>query len=154
MTQLRTLVAFLVISVACSSALRAESVRAHPVSVTQAYAYVTREAIDVKIDVFLEDLFLFHDLKPNDQDFLEPDIIEVGVEKHRAFLSEKFLIRDLGGEPLRGRIVEVDRGDVPNEGVALGELMAHTLTYRIRYDLPIAPEFMTVSQHFTDAEGL
>ena len=126
----------------------------HPVSVTQTSAYVTREVIDVKVEVFLEDLFLFHDLKPNDQDFLEPDIVQVGVEKHKNFLLEKLIIRDLSGATLQGRVVDVEQVDLPTEGVALGELMAHTLVFQLRYDLATAPEFLTISQHFTDADGL
>ena len=127
----------------------------HPVSVTQAYAYVTRDAIDVKLEVFLEDLFLFHNLKPNDQDFLEPDIIQQGIELHKDFLLEKFVIRDLAGERLRGQMLEVQRQKgLPPEGVPLGELMAHKLVFRVRFVLPLPPEFLTVSQHFTGADGL
>ncbi len=127
----------------------------HPVSVTQAYAYVTRDAVDVKLEVFLEDLFLFHNLKPNDQDFLEPDIIQQGIELHKDFLLEKFVIRDLAGERLRGQMLEVQKKkDLPPEGVPLGELMAHTLVFRVQFVLPLPPEFLTVSQHFTGADGL
>lgn len=127
----------------------------HPVSVTQAYAYVTRDAIDVKLEVFLEDLFLFHNLKPNDQDFLEPDIIQQGIELHKDFLLEKFVIRDLAGERLRGQMLEVQKKkDLPPEGVPLGELMAHTLVFRVQFVLPLPPEFLTISQHFTGADGL
>ncbi|MEL6106599.1 MAG: hypothetical protein AAFU85_11200, partial [Planctomycetota bacterium] len=140
------------ILVVTSAVAKAE--RVHPVSVTQANAYATRESLDVKVQVFLEDLFLFHDLKPNDQDFLEPDILAAGVSKHREFLLQKFVIRDVAGEPLLGQMTEVDQTELPEEGVGLGELMAHTLVFHLRYELPSEPEFLTISQNFTDADGL
>ncbi|MAG94879.1 MAG: hypothetical protein CMJ48_14220 [Planctomycetaceae bacterium] len=127
---------------------------AHPVSVTRTYAYVTPDRVTAKIQVFLEDLFLFHDLKPNDQDFLDPDVIRRGIELHKTFLLQRFVIRDVGGKRLEGRVVAVKDFDVPGEGVALAELMAHTLTFELEYELFAAPEFLTVSQHFTDEEAV
>ncbi len=44
----------ILISLSSSSAASA-----HPVSVTRTLVYVTRERIDVTIEVFLEDLYLF-----------------------------------------------------------------------------------------------
>ncbi|MEM6474112.1 MAG: hypothetical protein AAF802_31470, partial [Planctomycetota bacterium] len=154
MTRVRYLIACCCLTVLSVPLVQAETYGAHPVSVTQTYAYVTRESLDVSMEVFLEDLFLFHDLKPNDQDFLEPDVLQAGVEKHRQFLLDRFRVRDLSGERLQGQIVEVEKLDLPREGVALGELMAHTLNFQLRFEMPVAPEFLTVSQHFTDAEGL
>ncbi|MEO1528399.1 MAG: hypothetical protein AAFX06_23500 [Planctomycetota bacterium] len=154
MIPVRIPLAWLCVSILFVSAVRAKSDRMHPVSVTQANGYVTREYLEVNIEVFLEDLFLFHDLRPNDEDFLEPNILQSGIEKHRDFLSQRFLIRDLSGESLAGRITDVDTTDVPKEGVGLGELMAHTVVYRLRYDLAVAPEFLTLSQNFTDSDGL
>ena len=136
----------------CPFSLAAEN--SHPVSVTQVYAYVEREVVDVRIEVFLEDLFLFHDLKPNDQDFLEQSIILQGVELHKEFLLQKFVMRDFAGERLVGRIVGVEKTELLPEGVALGELMAHTLVFRLKYDLERQPDFLTISQHFTDADGI
>ncbi|MEM1069506.1 MAG: hypothetical protein AAGI63_11465 [Planctomycetota bacterium] len=154
MTHVKHLIESVCVLIFLVQTVQGSESRPHPVSVTQTYAYVTREAIDVKVQVFLEDLFLFHNLKPNDQDFLEPDILRSGVEAHKSFLLEKFVIRDLSGVAIPGRIVGVDELDLPAEGVSLGELMAHTLIFQLRYELPLAPEFLTVSQNFTDADGL
>ncbi|MCH5374741.1 MAG: hypothetical protein JJ992_12265, partial [Planctomycetes bacterium] len=103
----------------------AAPVRAHPISVTQAFVYVTRDKASVNMEVFVEDLFLFHNLKPNDRDFLEPDVIEEGIRKHQAFLLERFVIRDARGERVEGKCVEVKRFDMKPEGLPLAELMAH-----------------------------
>ena len=136
----------------CSAAIANSA--AHPVSVTRTFAYVTREQVTAKIEVFLEDLFLFHNLKPNDQDFLEPDVINKGMERHKQFLLKRFVIRDLSGARLDGRVVDVKRFDMQPEGVPLAELMAHKLTFELQYELPAAPEFLTISQHFTDEKGV
>ena len=128
----------------------ASPVAAHPISVTQSFVYVTRDKVTVHIDVFVEDLFLFHNLKPNDQDFLEPDVIEGGIGKHEQFLLDRFAIRDAGGELLAGRSVEVKRFDMQPDGVPMAELMAHKLTFVQEYVLDAPPEFLTFSQHFVD----
>ena len=127
---------------------------AHPISVTKSLVYVTQDKVTVHIEVFVEDLFLFHDLKPNDQDFLEPDDIEKGIQQHERFLLERFTIRDARGERLTGRSVQVQRSELPAEGIALGELMAYRLTFVQEYLLDTPPEFLTFSQHFADDQSL
>jgi hypothetical protein len=123
---------------------------AHPISVTTSMVYVTQDKVTVHIEVFVEDLFLFHDLKPNDQDFLEPPVIEKGMEKHQQFLLQRFAIRDSRGDRLAGRNVQILRSEMPAEGVALADLMAYRLTFVHEYLLETPPEFLTFSQHFAD----
>lgn len=139
---------------ACCWAVTTAHSAAHPVSVTRSYVYVSREQATTKIEVFLEDLYLFHKLQPNDHDFLEPDVIRRGIELHKQFVAERFVIRDVAGETVSGRIVEVQEIDMPDEGVPLAELMAHTLTFELQYEFPSPPEFLTFSQRFTDDEGI
>ncbi len=127
---------------------------AHPISITKSLVYVTQDRVTVHLELFVEDLFLFHDVKPNDQDFFEPHVIESGIEQHEPFLLERFVIRDSQGEPLVGRTVRVDRSDLPAEGVAMAELMAYALTFVFEYPLDKPPEFLTFSQHFADGRLL
>lgn len=127
---------------------------AHPVSVTRAYVYVSREQATAKVQVFLEDLFLFHDLKPNDRDFLDRDVILQGIELHKQFVAERFVVRTAAGERLAWRVVGLQKFDLPAEGVPLAELMAHTLTFELQHDFPAPPEFLTFSQQFTDDEAV
>jgi len=138
----------------CLGAGFASSVHAHPISLTETYVYVTREKVTVRIDAFLEDLYLFHNLKPNAQDFLEPEVIRQGTLKHQQFLLERFVIRDVDGKPLVGRIVGVKDTDLPADGVPLADLMAHKLSFEFEYPLEKAPEFLTFSQHLVDRELL
>jgi hypothetical protein len=138
----------MIILLACL--LCAEPALAHPISVTQTHVYVTRERISARLDVFAEDLFLFHNLAPNDRDFLEPDVIEEGIEKHEQFLLERFAIRDLQGECLAGRVVDVTQSEAKAEGIALADLMSHRITFEIEYNLNEPPQFLTFSQHLVD----
>ncbi|MFP6668826.1 MAG: hypothetical protein VB876_16050 [Pirellulales bacterium] len=126
---------------------------AHPISVTKTYAYVSQEKVSAKIEVFVEDLYLFHKLQPNEQDFLEPDVVRRGIEQHKQFLLERFVIRDLSGERLAGRVVEIKECKMDERGVALAALMAHTIAFEIQYETPTPPEFFTFSQHFTDEQS-
>lgn len=134
------------------SAMAVSDARAHPISVTRALVYVNRQQVSSKIEVLVEDLFLFHNLKPNDQDFLEPQVVRQGIEKHMQFLLERFVIRDVAGQRLSGRVADVQQRDLPPEGIALAELMSHKLMFELRYTLPAEPEFLTFSQHFADEE--
>lgn len=151
---LRPLLPLLLLSVLAGffAAPGARAASAHPVSVSRASVYVTPGQINVRIEVFLEDLFLFHNLKANDQDFLEPTTIREGMELHKQFVLDKFTIRDVSGVALEGRVVGIRDFEMPAEGVALAELMAHTLTFEIQYELNKPPEFLTFGQEFTDAE--
>ena len=124
---------------ACSWACAPAPSAAHPVSVTRTYVYVSREQATAKIEIFLEDLFLFHNLKPNDRDFLDADTIRRGIELHKQFVAERFLIRDVAGQPLAGRVVAVRQFDLPAEGVPLAELMAHNLTFELQYEFSAPP---------------
>ena len=126
----------------------------HPVSVTETAAFVTRDKVSVRISVFVEDLFLFHNLKPNAEDFLEPTIIRSGIKKHEQFLLERFVIRDVDGVKLSGHVIGVEEFEMPPEGVPMADLMAHKLVFRLEYELLKAPEFLTFSQHLVDQEVL
>lgn len=126
----------------------------HPVSVTETAAFVTRDKVSVRISVFVEDLFLFHNLKPNAQDFLEPTVIRSGIDKHKQFLLDRFVIRDVDGAKLTGRVVGVKEFEMPAEGVPMADLMAHKLEFRLEYLLLKPPEFLTFSQHLVDQDVL
>lgn len=123
---------------------------AHPISLTQAFVFVTRGQAAVRLDFFAEDLLLFHNLAPNDRDFLEPDVIQSGIEKHQKFLLERFTIRDVRGERLTGRVVKVTQSPLAAEGIRLAELMSHKISFEVEYPLGKPPEFLTFSQHLLD----
>ena len=114
--------------------------------------FVTRDKATVKLDFFAEDLFLFHNLAPNDRDFLEPNVIQSGIEKHEKFLLERFVIRDVHGERLAGRVVKVEQSKMSAEGIRLADLMSHRISFQVEYPLAEPPEFLTFSQQLTDGK--
>ena len=127
---------------------------AHPVSISRSLVYLTREQATAKIEVFLEDLFLFHNLKPNSADFLDAETIRKGIELHKKFVAERFTMQGVDGQPLKHSGPVRITAKIPDEGVALAELMAHKLTFEMDYELQQPPEFLTFKQRFTDAAGI
>lgn len=130
------------------------AVASHPISITRASVYLTQETADVKIEVFLEDLYLFHNLKPNREDFLERSVIDQGIELHEQFLRDRFEITDVSGQRYEPERVSVGTVELPDEGVPLAELMGHQLVFQLRYVFPSPPEYLTFTQQFTDSEDV
>ncbi|MEO2012799.1 MAG: hypothetical protein ABGZ53_00355 [Fuerstiella sp.] len=127
---------------------------AHPVSVSRSLVYVAGDEVRVTVEVFLEDLFLFHDLQPDVADYLDADTIQQGIELHRAFVADRFVIQNVDGHRLQvGQPVDVNF-DIPERGVALAELMSHKLTFELRYSLETPPGFLTFSQRFSGDDGV
>lgn len=127
---------------------------AHPVSVTRTLVYVTRDRVDVTIEVFLEDLYLFHQLRPNESDFLDTATIQRGIELHRTFVASRFVIQDAEGLILNPDQTPKVTFVIPEEGVSLAELMAHKLTFEMQYHCDSPPEFLTFEQQFADEGGV
>lgn len=119
---------------------------AHPISVTQADAVVSGDKLRVALELFVEDLFLFHGLEPDEEGNLRPGDIRKAVEKHKTFLLERFEVRNVEGAPLAGRVAQVDECEIPEEGIPVADLMAHSLVYHLEYPMDAPPEFLTFTQ--------
>jgi hypothetical protein len=78
---------------------------------------VQREKATVVIDLFLEDLFLFHNLQANSNNRLEKAVIQSGIEQHKTFLLERFQVLDAESNPLKGHVVDVKSFEIPADGV-------------------------------------
>lgn len=122
------------------------SAYAHPISMTQTEAYANRDKLKVSIELFVEDLFLFHNLVPTDENFLRPDDLRGAMEKHKAFLLERFTVRDADGNLIPGTVVKIDECAIGEKGIPMTDLMAHSLVYHIEYPMPPGGEFLTLSQ--------
>jgi hypothetical protein len=118
----------------------------HPISMTQTDAYATRTSLKIAIDLFVEDLFLFHGLEPTNDNYLAAADIKSAVEKHKVFLLERFVVRDAAGEPIAGKVIAVEMGEMDPKGIPMTELMAHSLVYRLEFALPAGCEFLTFTQ--------
>ena len=127
---------------------------AHPVSLSRSLVYVAGDEVRVTVEVFLEDLFLFHDLQPDAADYLDAATIQQGIELHRSFVADRFVIQNVAGHRLQVRQPVDVTFDIPDDGVALANLMSHKLTFELRHSLEASPEFLTFSQRFAGDEGL
>lgn len=128
---------------------------AHPVSVSRVLVYVEPELLNAEVQVFLEDLFLFHQLKTDSRDYLSNSEIGKGVRLHREFVRQRFQILDVDGRVIEPKRVELIGWQVPEEGVPIAELMSHQLTFAMRFE-PFSkpPEFLTFLQKFSDEEAI
>ncbi len=131
-----------------------EAQASHPISITRASVYLTPESADVRIEVFLEDLYLFHQLQPNREDFLDLSVIRQGIQLHEQFLAQRFEITDVEGNRFMAQGVGVAAYELPAEGVPLSDLMGHQLVFELQYVFNQPPEFLTFTQMFTDEEAV
>lgn len=122
----------------------------HPISVTEAQAFVTASRVRMRIQLFAEDLFLFQGLEPNDEDVIEADQLRLGLDKHRDFLLDKVQILDASGKALPSDVTDLQPFEVPEEGIPVPELMLHSATYQLEFEYDEPPEFLTFQQNISD----
>lgn len=122
---------------------------AHPISVSDAYVEVHPDHLDVRLEVFVEDLYLFHDLKLNEQNALPLDRVAEGAKLHTKFLQERFKILTADGIALKPELQEVDDDDLPDHAIPFAHLMFFRLIYDFRYQLDAPAEHLTFLQDFT-----
>lgn len=126
---------------------------AHPVSLSEAEADIYRDRVDVKLKILLEDLYLYQDLKADDNGYLSVALLTEGMEKHKTFVKDFFQIRDLEGLTMAGEIQGMTAQDLPEEGVHIANLMQFNVEYQMRFPLAEAPKFLTFIQEFGGANS-
>lgn len=151
---MRYLLVVVVFTITGTVSVPVETQAAHPISITRASVYLTRESADLRIEVFLEDLYLFHQLKPNREDFLDLSVIRQGIELHEQFLAQRFEITDVQGNRYAPQDVEVAAYELPAEGVPLSDLMGHQLVFELQYIFNQPPNLLTFTQMFTDEDAV
>ncbi|MEP3482599.1 MAG: hypothetical protein ABJZ55_25375 [Fuerstiella sp.] len=122
----------------------------HPISITEAQAFVTASRVRMRIQLFAEDLFLFQGLEPNDQDIIDADQLQRGLDQHRNFLLDKVQILDASGKALPSDVTDLQPFDIPEEGIAVAELMLFSATYQLEFTYDDPPEFLTFQQNISD----
>ncbi len=128
--------------------------RAHPISVTEADVYVTRTKVVMRLAVFLEDVYLFQDLQPDEQGLLAADVLREAAEKHKKFLLERVKVLDARGELLRPQLTNYVPPEILAASVATGDLMQYSMTYQLEFEYAEPPEFLTFQQDMVDANFL
>lgn len=104
----------------------------------------------MRIQLFAEDLFLFQGLEPNDQDVIDADQLQLGLDKHRDFLLDKVQILDASGKALPSDVTDLQPFDIPEEGIPVAELMLFSATYQLEFTYDEPPEFLTFQQNISD----
>lgn len=135
----------LIAALACLSSVE------HPISITEADVYVTQTRVNMQLKMFAEDLYLFQDLEADEFDLLSPPDIKRAIQNHKSFLLERVIIRNVAGEKIPGRLVNLREFEIPEEGIHVGDLMNYSLTYQFEFDLEEPPEFLTFEQNIADA---
>ncbi len=132
----------------------AEVVVSHPVSITQADVFVGRTKMTIRLKAFADDLELLQGVEPYEDGSYDSDELREAMRDHGAFLLERIDIFDASGARLDGKIVEYDAFDIPPEGLISGQLMQHTIGYRVEYAYDQAPEYLTFQHEIVDENFL
>ena len=123
---------------------------AHPISVTETNIFVTQSSARARIQLFAEDLLLFHQLEPNGDGIVPPDELKRGLEAHRSFLTRKVTLRDSHGELIPSQVTDIVPFEIPEDGIPEEDLMLYQATYELEYTFESPPEFLTFRQDITD----
>ncbi|WP_145229857.1 hypothetical protein [Gimesia algae] len=114
---------------------------------------MTRDKVMISMQIYVEDLYFFQKLEPDEENIVSQAKIKKAIEQHKQFLLDRLLVRDINGEKLQGKVVSVDDSSVKPEGVAMSDLMQFTLVFEMEYPLEKAPEFLTFSQELVDSNA-
>ncbi|MEO2016986.1 MAG: hypothetical protein ABGZ53_21745, partial [Fuerstiella sp.] len=139
-----------ILTLLCCTGSSTVTLAGHPISVTETHVFVTRTAARVRIKLFAEDLFLFQGLEPDAQDVISASELSRGLEQHKQFLLDKFSLRDARGDAFKGSVTDVQRFEIPEEGIPVDDLMLFTATYELEYLFAKPPEFLTLQQDISD----
>lgn len=125
----------------------------HPLSIVKANIFVSPTKLTMRLTCFAEDLELLQGVEPYEETgkYDNQELAE-GTEDHAQYLLEKILIMDANGDPYKGIVTNIKGFEVPDEGIAAGQLMNFTMSYVIEYKFETPPEFITVEQKMI-AEG-
>lgn len=121
---------------------------AHPLSQIAIRADIQTNRITVTMDIKLEDLVWFQDLKTADDGRISAAELKAAAGKHPEFLLKYFTILDDRGHRLPGTFQSIDTSRIPTAGATAEELTILDITYRFQFPLSQLPGFVTLVQHF------
>jgi len=126
---------------------------AHPISVVSELAFVDRDEIEIEVEVFAEDLYFYHGLTETAEGVVSSEVLRSAADQHGRLLLDRLSIYDARGQRLiNGTVISVEGNAFPND-LLPGELMEHSLIYRLRIPLTSPPEFLTFSQRLVDSSA-
>ena len=130
----------------------ADSVLAHPVSLTDAVVDVRDDSTRLKLSITAEDLVLYYELIPNKEFRVPQNLLLEASKKHRSFLQSRLQFIDQSGQAMELVYQGIDTSKIPQEGVLQTELKSRWLTYQWKIVSGTNPKFMTVSQTFGELQ--
>ena len=122
----------------------------HPISVTETHIFVTQQSARARIQLFAEDLLLFHELEPDGEGLVSAAELKRGLELHRDFLTERVTLRDANGDLIPSQVTDVVPFEIPEGGIPEEDLMLYQVTYELEFPFAEPQEFLTFQQDITD----
>ena len=122
---------------------------AHPISLSSTIVNVHAHRIEVEIEIMLEDLVLFHQLKANGEMKYSSDDLKSASQKHRQFLLDYFTILEANGQRLPGKIQNANLDQIDLNGVAQTDMLRRSVRYELVYvTREPQPLYLTFMQNF------
>ncbi len=126
----------------------ADRAAAHPIAEVTGAADIRTNQVLVELDIALEDLVFFHQLKTNANQRIAAADLRVAAGKHVEFLLKYLSVYDSVGNRVTGRSAGWDSARLPAEDVDTGELKARKFPYRLEYPVATPQRFITFVQQF------
>ncbi len=126
---------------------------AHPMSQASVVVDALTNKVVAQMTIMTDDVALYQKIEPGEDQRLPGDQLQAGARKHAEYLSKHFNIRGEKGEPLRGKLAEMDASQIPKEGLYPAELMQYGVIYRFDYEVEKPQDFLTISQTLGGEDG-
>ena len=128
--------------------LLAFSAAAHPISMSHGVVNVREGETLAELKIMLEDLVMFHGLKPDKATRYAAKDLHAASLKHHKFLADYFTLRDANGTRVPGKVMKFDATAIPAEGVFQSELMKRQVIYLMKFEQKPKQPFLTFMQNF------
>ena len=119
------------------------TVSAHPISLTSTDIQIREGALAVRIEVMLEDLVLFHSLKPVRESLYTQDDLRAAALLHQDVLISGLTLLDGQGKRMEGTASPLDLSAL-TEAVPQEHLMQRRLRFDFTYQRVLPSKFLTV----------
>jgi hypothetical protein len=122
-TSLSFTICQLLTALICVTGMQPLAQARHPISVTETHIFVTQQSARARIQLFAEDLLLFHELEPDGEGLVPAAELKRGLELHRDFLTERVTLRDGNGDLIPSQVTDVVPFEIPEDGIPEEDLM-------------------------------
>ena len=137
----------------CAVLMTVVSAQGPPMSQASVVVDALTNKIVAQMTIMTDDVALYQKIQPGEDQRLSGDQLQSGARKHAEYLNKHFTIRGENGEPLKGKLAEMDASQIPKEGLYPSELMQYGVIYRFDYDVDKAQDFLTISQTLGGEDG-